>query len=61
MFYVQGFYKIKRITKCNQYKNALKKFLLSEFVKAIFIATPNYLNYEYTMKAIKKGKQELKC
>ena len=44
MFYVQGFYKIKRITKCNQYKNALKKFLLSEFVKGTIILSAEGIN-----------------
>jgi len=44
MFYVQGFYKIKRITKCNQYKNVLKKFLLSEFVKGTIILSAEGIN-----------------
>ena len=44
MFYVRGFYKIKRITKCNQYKNALKKFLLSEYVKGKIILSAEGIN-----------------
>ncbi len=44
MFYVQGFYKIKRITKCIQYKDLLKKCLLSNFVRGTIILSPEGIN-----------------
>jgi len=44
MFYVQGFYKIKKITKCIQYKDVLKKYLLSKFVKGTIILSPEGIN-----------------
>ena len=44
MFYVQGFYKIKKITKCIQYKDILKKYLLSKFVKGTIILSPEGIN-----------------
>ena len=44
MFYIQGFYKIKKITKCIQYKDVLKKYLLSKFVKGTIILSPEGIN-----------------
>ena len=44
MFYVQGFYKIKRIANCIQYKDLLKKYLLSKFVKGTIILSPEGIN-----------------
>jgi UPF0176 protein len=44
MFYVHGFYKIKKITKCVQYKDVLKKYLLSKFVKGTIILSPEGIN-----------------
>ena len=44
MFYVQGFYKIKRITNFNQHKDLLKKYLLSKFVKGTIILSPEGIN-----------------
>ena len=44
MFYVQGFYKIKRIANINQYKDLLKKYLLSKFVKGTIILSPEGIN-----------------
>ena len=44
MFYVQGFYKIKKITKWIQYKDVLKKYLLSKSVKGTVILSPEGIN-----------------
>ena len=44
MFYVKGFYKIKKITKCIQYKDVLKKYLLSKFVKGTIILSHEGIN-----------------
>ena len=44
MFYVRGFYKIKRIIKCIQYKDVLKKNLLSRSVKGTIILSPEGIN-----------------
>ena len=44
MFYVKGFYKIKKITKSIQYKDVLKKYLLSKFVKGTIILSPEGIN-----------------
>ena len=39
-----GFYKIKRIAKSIQYKDVLKKYLLSKFVKGTIILSPEGIN-----------------
>ena len=39
-----GFYKIKRIAKYIQYKDVLKKYLLSKFVKGTIILSPEGIN-----------------
>jgi len=44
MFYVQGFYKIKRITKSIHHKNVLKKYLLSKLVRGTIILSPEGIN-----------------
>ena len=44
MFSIQGFYKIKKINRSDFYKDKLKNYLLSKFVKGTIILSPEGIN-----------------
>ena len=44
MYYIQGFYKIKKIKKIRDYKELIKRFFISNSVRGTLIISPEGIN-----------------